>query len=349
MAHELDYSKGRAAIAYNIEGGTPWHKDGVAINGRFAGEEALEVSGINFDVELQELATTQGNVATDYRAVVRTDTNKILGVVSDKYAALQNRESVAFFDPLIKDNKAIFETAGALQGGKVIWLLAKLDSDPIKIINDDYINQYLLFTNNHTGMGAARARFTPIRVVCANTLGWAMNKGVKEEIAVKHTGDVAARVAFAAELLAKAGKFYNEMTEGYREMAKVSINSKQLVTYIKESLRPYTSTKVNEVTGEGLELEEEISSSRLIREVDKVLNIVETGRGSDIKGVRGTLWGAYNGITEYVDHHKAMSSRISSTQYIGFGVGRMVKQKAINLAFDHIKHPTKSKLTLSSN
>jgi len=348
MAHELDYSKGSAAIAYNIEGGTPWHKEGVVMNGRFTGEQALETSGINFDVELQKLVTEQGSVTNEYRAVVRTDTNKILGVVSDKYTALQNREAVAFFDPLTKDNKAIFETAGALQEGKVIWLLAKLDSEPIKIIKDDYINQYLLFTNNHTGMGAARARFTPIRVVCANTLGWAMGKGVKEEIAVKHTGDVAARVAFAAELLAKAGLFYNEMTEGYREMARVNITSKQLIAYIKESLRPYTSTKVNELTGEGLELEEETSSRRLLQEVDKVLNLVETGKGADIKGVRGTLWGAYNGVTEYVDHHKAVNSRISATQYIGFGVGRMVKQKAISLAFDHIKHPTKSKLALAN-
>jgi len=347
MAHELDYSKGRAAIAYNIEGGTPWHEEGTVMNGRFTGETALETAGINFDVALQDLQTLDTNItATGYKAVVRTDTNKILGVVSDKYSALQNREAVAFFDPLTRENKAIFETAGALQNGKVIWLLAKLDADPIKIIKDDYINQYLLFTNNHTGMGAARARFTPIRVVCANTLGWALGKGVKEEISVKHTGDVAARVAFAAELLAKAGKFYDEMTEGYREMAKTNLTPKQLITYIKESLRPYTSNKVNEVTGEELE-QEEVSSSRLLKEVDTVLNLVETGRGSDIAGVRGTLWGAYNGITEYVDHYKAANSRISSTQYIGFGVGHLVKQKAISLALNYIKAPTKSKLALN--
>lgn len=347
MAHELDFSRGRAAIAYNIEGGTPWHKEGTVMSGRFTGEQALKESSADFTVEMQELTTSSGVTAPDFRAVVRTDTNTVLGVVSDKYAPLQNRDAVSFFDHLVTDNKAIFETAGVLQNGKVIWLLAKLDAEPLRIIGDDVINQYLLLTNNHTGMGAARARFTPIRVVCANTLGWAMNKSVRDEVAVKHTGDIATRVALAGEILAKAGKFYNELGEGYREMTKITLSPKQLVTYIKESLRPYSS-KVNEVTGEGLELEQEVSSSRLLKEVDSVLNLVETGRGAEIKGVRGTLWGAYNSVTEYVDHHKSSNSRTSAVQYVGFGVGRMVKQKAISLALDHIKHPTKSKLALAA-
>lgn len=346
MAHELDYSKGKAAIAYNIEGGTPWHKEGTVMQGRFTGEQALETAGIDFTVELQDLATSQGIVAREHKAVVRTDTNAVLGVVSNQYAVLQNREAVSFFDPLVTDNKAIFETAGALQGGKVIWLLAKLDSEPLRIVGDDVVDQYFLLTNNHMGTGAAKGRFTPIRVVCANTLGWAMGRAVRDEITVKHTGDIAKRVAFAGELLARAGKFYNEIGDGYREMAKTKLNAKQTLSYIKEALRPY-KTKTNEVTGEGLELEEEVSSSRLLKEVDSVLNLVETGRGTDIKGVRGTLWGTYNAITEYVDHVKSSNSRTSATQYIGFGVGRMVKQKAVTIALDHIKNPATSVLALN--
>ena len=147
-------------------------------------------------------------------------------------------------------------------------------------------------------------------------------------------------------MLARAGKFYNEIGEGYREMAKTKLSAKQTLTYIKESLRPY-KTKTNEVTGEGLELEEEVSSGRLLKEVDSVLSLVETGRGSEIKGVRGTLWGTYNAITEYVDHVKSANSRTSATQYIGFGVGRLVKQKAISIALEYVKAPTTSVLSIN--
>lgn len=345
MAHKLDFSKGSAAIAYNIEEGTPWHKEGVAINGRFDAEVALDKGGLNFEVELQDIQTTAGTAIAGHRAVVRTDTNTVLGVTGGKYAALQNRDAAAFFNPLMTDNKAIFETAGSLDEGRTIWLLAKLDADPVRVIADDVIEKYLLFTNNHTGMSAAKARFTPIRVVCANTLGWAMERGVRQEVVVKHVGDVAERVKFAGEILAKAGKFYNELEEGYQAMAKINLTSKQIFTYIKESLRPY---KPSSATDEELELleEQEQDSARLKTEIDNVTYLIENGRGSDIKGIRGTLWGTYNAITEYVDHYKSNTSRLSSTEYLMNGVGNLIKKKAIAIATDHIKRPTKSKLAL---
>ena len=345
MAHKLDFSKGSAAIAYNIEEGTPWHKEGVAINGRFDADVALEKGGIDFEVVLQDIQTAGGTAIPNHQAVVRTDTNTVLGVAGGKYAALQNREAAAFFNPLMSDNKAIFETAGSLDEGRTIWLLAKLDADPLRVIADDVIEKYLLFTNNHTGMSAAKARFTPIRVVCANTLGWAMERGVRQEVAVKHVGDVADRVKFAGEILAKAGKFYNELEEGYQAMAKVSLNSKQIFTYIKESLRPYKAAAADEEVQAPEEQEQD--SARLKTEIDNVLYLIENGRGSDIKGVRGTLWGAYNAITEYVDHYKSNTSRLSSTAYLMNGVGKLIKKKAITIATDHIKHPTKSKLALT--
>jgi phage/plasmid-like protein (TIGR03299 family) len=344
MAHELDFSRGKAAIAYNIQEGTPWHKEGTAINGSFTIEEALDKGEMNFDVELQDLTTSSGVLAPNFKAVVRTDLNKVLGVVSNKYSVLQNRDAGSFFDHLTKDNKAIFDTAGVLNEGRTIWLLAKLEGDPIKIIADDIIEKYLLFTNNHTGLSAARARFTPIRVVCANTLGWAMNRKAREEVAVSHVGDVAERVKFAGELLATAGKFYDEMSEGYRAMARVQLNTVETIEYIKESLRPYKPKSATEEEILELQEQEEQDSRQLKNEIEVVLNLIDTGRGSSIKGVRGSLWGAYNGITEYVDHYKAVNSKLNSTAYIMQGVGKLIKKKAIKLAYDRVKSNNKNNL-----
>lgn len=344
MAHELDFSREKAAIAYNIREGTPWHKEGTAIDGAFTVEEALDKGEMNFDVELEEVTTQSGIVLPNYKAVMRTDTKKALGVVSDKYSPLQNREAAAFFDELTRDNKAVFETAGVLNEGRTIWLLAKLSGEPLKIIADDIVDTYLLFTNNHTGMSAARARFTPIRVVCANTLGWAMERKAREEVVVTHVGDVAQRVKFAGELLASAGKFYNELGEGYRAMTKVQLNTADTIKYIKESLRPYKPKDTTEQDMIEFQEQEEQDSRQLKNEIEVVLNLIDTGRGSNIRGVRGSLWGAYNGITEYVDHYKATNSRIQSTAYIMNGIGRLIKKKAIKLALNYVKPSNKTTL-----
>ena len=344
MAHELDFSRGKAAIAYNIQEGTPWHREGTAIDGAFTVEEALDKGEMNFDVELEEITTKSGIVLPNYKAVMRTDTKKALGVVSDKYSPLQNREAAAFFDELTKDKKAVFETAGVLSEGRTIWLLAKLSGEPLKIIANDVVDTYLLFTNNHTGLSAARARFTPIRVVCANTLGWAMQRNAREEVVVTHVGDVAERVKFAGELLASAGRFYNELGEGYRAMTRIQLNTVDTINYIKESLRPYKPKNATEQEILELQEQEEQDSRQLKGEIEVVLNLIDTGRGSDIKGVRGTLWGAYNGITEYVDHYKAANSKLNSTAYIMQGVGKLIKKKAIKLALDRVKLNNKNNL-----
>ena len=143
MAHELDFSKGKAAIVYNKQEGTPWHNEGTAVDGKFTVEEAFQKGGIDFPVEKQDIITATGVPIANHQAVVRTDVNKVLGVVSRKFSVLQNVESAAFFDELVKDNKAIFETVGSLNEGQTIWFLAKLDEEPIKIIGEDIVDMYL--------------------------------------------------------------------------------------------------------------------------------------------------------------------------------------------------------------
>lgn len=335
MSHELDFSKGKAAIAYT--GDTPWHSYGTRFKKGFTSEEALKAAGLDYDVELQELSTPNV-VCESHKAVVRTDTQDVLGVVGNNYEPLQNKDAFRFFDALVKGKEALYETAGALKGGRQIWLLAKIEGQ-IDILKNDPINKYFLLTNRHDGLGSVAGRVTPIRVVCNNTLTAAMGKRVKEEIRIVHRGNVADRLEFAGELLAKVGAFYDELAEVYRKFAKVQMKDKQMRTFIAEALRPYGGVKTEQEALEIAKLQEEEGMSvRLQTEVNNVMTLVENGRGTDIKGVRGTLWGTYNAITEYVDHHKTpRTGDEGRVQYIGFGTGKMVKDAALRIGMRFAK------------
>ena len=326
MAHQLDFSKGTAAIAY--AGETPWHRYGTKFEKGFTSKDALKHAGLDYEVELQELSTGS-QVLDSHKAVVRTDSDSVLGVVGNGYEPLQNKDAFRFFDAIVEGKEARYETAGALKGGRQIWLLAKINGQ-IPIIKDDVVDKFFLLTNRHDGMGSVSGRVTPVRVVCDNTLTAAMGHNVKEEVRIVHRGNVADRLEFAGTLLARVGAFYDELSEVYRKFAKINIKEKQMKAYVAEALRPYGEAKNEQQVID--ELKEEAQSARLITEVNKVMELVETGRGTDIKGVRGTLWGTYNAITEYVDHIKVpRAGEEARIQYMGFGTGKMVKDAALRL------------------
>jgi phage/plasmid-like protein (TIGR03299 family) len=108
-----------------------------------------------------------------------------LAVVGSRYQPLQNSEAFEFFDPIVGKNAAVFETAGALGYGERVWVLAKVPGD-MHIVGDDCCTKYLLLSNSHDGQGSVAIKFTPIRVVCQNTLILALETGEKA-YAVRHT------------------------------------------------------------------------------------------------------------------------------------------------------------------
>jgi len=303
-------------------GQVPWHGFGTRLQKRMTSEEALEKGGINWSVELQKVQAISSDGAKidceDNRAVVRLDNRTVLGVVGTSYSPLQNKEAFGFFDSAISERKAIFETVGALGKGERVWMLAKVEGSDFSVLPDDAIQPYLLLSHSHDGSSCVRAKFTPIRVVCQNTLRVALGMG-KDEIKIRHTGDVSSKIRSAGDILRVAGAMIDETKPIFMKMAQKQIKLNDAVLYIRKSLQPSFS--------EGKE-----TTARLDTMVDSVAELMETGRGSDIRGVRGTAWGAYNAITEFVDHQRKVrggeENRIGS---IWFGQGSSVKQRAFVL------------------
>ncbi len=191
--------------------------------------DALKMSGLDWDVIQRPIMTDTGDVIPGYKANIRDKDNRVLGVVTDRYKVVQNAEAFAFTDALLGEGVR-YETAGSLQEGRKIWLLAKL---PDKyIIADEKIEPYLVFSSSHDGSGAIKVAMTPIRVVCQNTLNLALSSAKRIWSAV-HVGDLSAKMNEAHNTLQLAEKYMNNLGTEFAQLANVKLSDRKVKKYIE--------------------------------------------------------------------------------------------------------------------
>lgn len=316
MAHNINRNNGKDSIVY--AGETPWHKLGTKVDGAFDSDTALKLGGLDFSVEKVGLQTIDGHAVPNRFGLRRTDNKDILGVVAGMYQPLQNRDAFRFFDGCFGKGKARYEVAGVLGKGEKVWLLAKLPGDFRIGSGEDVVGKWLLLTNGHDTTEAVRARFTPIRVVCQNTLSAALSTKANE-VRVQHIGDVPGKLEIAGKLLKQAGIYFDEIQTVFSGFVKHNIKSAELQRYAIRSL-----------TGSDQSMDDLGKPTQ--NAVNRIKELHDIGRGHDIKGVRGTLWGAYNAVTEFVDHDKTTDS----LGYMAFGRGSEIKQRAFSIAQETI-------------
>ena len=206
----------------------PWHGLGVRVESALNSEDALVMSGLNWNVLQKPIMTTSGNPIPGYKANIRDTDNRVLGVVTDRYRVVQNSEAFAFTDALLGEGVR-YETAGSLQDGKKIWILAKL---PDKyIIEGDQIDPYLVFSSSHDGSGSIKVAMTPIRVVCQNTLNLAMSTA-KRCWSTIHIGDLAAKMDEAHNTLLLAEKYMGRLGMEFSRLSKIKLSDQKVLEYI---------------------------------------------------------------------------------------------------------------------
>lgn len=207
----------------------PWHGLGTRVVEAPTSKEALYLAGLDWQVEQEEIYTETGNPVTGFKANVRNTDQKILGVVTERYKVIQNEEAFAFTDGLLGEGVR-YETAGSLQGGRKVWLLAHLPHE--YIIAGERISPYLVFSNTHDGSSAIRVAVTPIRVVCSNTLNLALNTAKRSWSAV-HTGDIKSKLDEAKNTLFMANQYMDELGREFENLRKKKLTDKQVMEYIE--------------------------------------------------------------------------------------------------------------------
>jgi phage/plasmid-like protein (TIGR03299 family) len=315
MAHNLNINNGKASMMY--VGDAPWHKLGVKLPKLATSVEAIEAAGLDYEVDKRQLyCKPDGNRLVEVPrnfCTVRRDTNVVLGIVGDRYTVLQNTDAFTFFDSLVGAGEAIFETAGALGQGESIWLLAKLPGY-IRVGRNDEVKKYLLLTNSHDGSSMVRAKLTPVRVVCNNTLSAAL-EGAEQEVRIRHTSSAVDRLAQAHKLLGLTNALYQELDLIFNRMNVKRITERQLIEFVTRLIPDNKEATFNTRT-------ENIRS--------RILELNETGAGAEYS--RGSLWGALNAVSEYTDHVQNSTIPEKRLNSAWFGSGEKLKLRAFDLA-----------------
>ena len=206
----------------------PWHGLGTRVEEAPDSEAALLYAGLNWRV-VQKDIYTGGERIEGFKANVRDSDNKVLGVVTERYKVVQNSEAFAFTDALL-GHGVRYETAGALQEGRKVWMLAKLPQE--YIITGERITPYLVFYNSHDGSSCIRVAMTPIRVVCSNTLNLAL-RTAQRSWAMKHTGNIESKMQEAEETLFLSEKYMDALGKEIEELRKKKLSDRTVLDYIQ--------------------------------------------------------------------------------------------------------------------
>ena len=345
MSHNLTINKlsGTHEMFYVQE--TPWHGLGHRVDQALTSEEALKTAELGWSVKKFPLQVVlpdpkvngakQFEDVTDKQAIYRTDTMEYLGVVGSGFHPIQNCDAFKILDDLVGSQEAMFHTAGSLGGGVRVWALVKLP-EQLVVVGDDVVDQYLLLANGHDGSLALTMRFTPIRVVCENTLMASMGAGyvngkfrqkkVPDGMYVRHTANADVRVEEARRVLGIAVKYFEVAGERYRAMSARQVTSTMLDQYFK---RVFPLSVPEHPT-----MDQVSAAVKKQKELHETLAFLfQEGRGNQLKGVSGTAWAAFNAVTEWVDHvypvTKGGQLKKNGLETALFGTGQDIRNRAM--------------------
>ncbi len=295
-----------------------WHSLGTVVPGDVPFDDGLALAGQDFIVQPQELFTAAG-VKVSSRAMVRLDTGAILGVTGPRYTPLQNKNAFDFFKPFVDEKLVSLESAGCLSGGTKVWVLAKLNKDNSVIAKNEEVAKFVLVSNSHDGKSAVRVGFTPIRVVCANTMAYAHNSGKSQLVRICHGKNVAMNLEKMQEVIDMADEGFSATAEQYRFLASKQFNQKDIKQYVKEVLN--------------IKEDDKDMKTRTFNKMADIVGKCVAGIGQDNPAVSGTWYAAYNGVTEYLSYTNGRSAnnRFSS---LWFGAGAKMSADALKLATD---------------
>lgn len=284
-------------------------------------KQAMELSNLDWEVTLEPLKGAITGKLVENQAVLRLDTQEHLGVVGAQYTPLQNVDAFEFFNQFLDSGFARFETAGCFYGGRKVFVLAKILMDDMEIQKDDIVQSYILLSNSHDGTSSVRIGFTPIRVICMNTLKLAHKSDASKLIRVRHTNQVQLTVKEIQATMDVINQQFITTAENYRWLAGRDIVTTDLEKYVKQVFSTKSLEKLLNI--DETEEEKEDKSGK------KILEYVENRMDIEAKH---NWWTAYNSVQHYMQHGGNNFERSYSNLW--FGINDSRNQKALNLALE---------------
>lgn len=312
MAHLVE------TMAY--AGATPWHGLGVPVLPDLTPSQMLTEAGLDWTVDkVPAYVDYDGRkISTGRNALVRSKDGRVLTVISEDWEPVQNHQAFEFFNEYVQEGDMEMHTAGSLKDGNMVWALAKVKESFELFKGKDVVESYLLFSNPHEYGKSIDVRFTPIRVVCNNTLTLSLAQKSEQMVRLNH------RRKFKAEEVKETLGIAKSKLRQYKDMAEFLAGKRytpeNVIEYFKQVF-PLTTTKVaNE--------NEEVKISR---PASTAMGILDTQPGAEFG--RGSWWQAFNATTYSIDHLLGHSreTRLNSAWY---GTNRTKKIQALEKAVE---------------
>ena len=313
MAHQVE------TMAY--AGELPWHGLGVPVSNDLTPVQMMEKAGVDWSVqECESFVDFNGErISTGQKALVRSTDGRVLTNVGKDWNPVQNEQAFEFFSEYVFAGDMEMHTAGSLKDGQMVWALAKV-KDSFDLFGGDTVESYLLFSNPHQYGKSIDVRFTPIRVVCNNTLSLSLSMQAERQVKVGH------RVEFNPGEVKEALGIASEKLATYREMAEY-LGSKR---FSMDKLVEYYNTVYPRTSDKRVQ-DKKLSVDTLSRNAKQCLDVLETQPGAEF--AEGSWWQAYNSVTFVTDHVQGRNA--DNRMYSAwFGGNQTRKKNALETAIE---------------
>lgn len=279
----------------------PWHGIGEIIEGTVSSEEAIKLAKLDWDVVPMPIYDNLGREIPGFKVNMRSSDNMALGVVTDRYKVVQNKEAFAFTDALLGEGVQ-YESAGSLASGKRVWMLARMENTTLA---EENIDPYLVFTNSHDGTGAIRVAITPIRVVCQNTLNLALSNASRHWSCV-HKGDIRGKLEEAKFTLESAERYMEALEEEFGELKLKKVTDDQVRQMTDKLLEIEFNNLYNKAVkiGKVVDFKEALRQQKFEEKLNRKRNEILTiyNDKPDLRGTERTAFRFVNAVSDYATH-----------------------------------------------
>lgn len=338
MAHNLNFNERTGRYSFFSVQEKAWHNLGQVVEQYPTSAEAIRHAGLDFEVikaplfthgralaigDNGEIKEQENILLPEHYATLRTDTNEAFGVVGRDYQIVQNAEAFAFFDAIVGGDGIFYETAGALGRGERVFITAKLP-DYIRVGNgDDVTEKYIFLTTSHDGSGSITAAFTPVRIVCQNTLNAAF-RNMSNVIRIRHTNGAKQRLEEAHKVMGLANQLSNQLEGVFNRWAKIKVTDREVHKLIQLALSPGKETL--ELLTKGAY---EDTSTKFKNTVEDVFTYAMLSESQQMDTTKGTLFGAFNAVSGYYQNvcdYKSSEKKLDSIVMAGGTAQKRIQQ-----------------------
>lgn len=321
MSHEI-MNHDRIALAQT----GAWHNLGTVVPADMTPKQAIETY-LGWQVDTREIyfrnAAGEFTLVPDKRVTVRSDLELPLGVVSDSYAVIQNREMLEDIEALCGEAGAKVHTIGSVKNCKKVWVLLKLDEQS-EILGDKFAD-YLALMTSHDGLGGYVIAPTSVRIVCNNTYtaAFGQNEGAAKAITIRHTAGARDKIAETRAVLGKVKVSFDQFRDTLTALGGNNI-TEAAAKFLVEHMVPNYSKRAENMR-------------------DEIIELWKSPRGGLTRAVRGTALGLYNAVTEYVDYRKHVKANgrpvaVARAEGALMGQGQKLRADALSVIAEAMRN-----------